>query len=196
MEKTSPWWREINSLAQNPRPLMCGSHCPAGTGPLRVAREDAIAIGVERDQNSVSVRSVVRSMWMRAPFFFGSAVAASIRAARSLGRERAFLAIGLRSGCWREPAPPPLPARSTRIWRYRTDRPGLAPAAEGRGTFVQEDVIDYPLARRTPFSEIVRRQARPLPASCFAASASRRTRSSLSAWTWYPVTPIGLIGTI
>lgn len=133
---------------------------------------------------------------LRAPFFFGSAVAASIRAGRSLGRERAFLAIGLRSGCWREPAPPPLPARSTRIWRYRTDRPGLAPAAEGRGTFVQEDVIDYPLARRTPFSEIVRRQARPLPASCFAASASRRTRSSLSAWTWYPVTPIGLIGTI
>jgi len=37
---------------------------------------------------------------------------------------------------------------------------GLIRVEQGRGTFVQEDVIEYPLARRTRFSEIVGRQAR------------------------------------
>ncbi len=32
---------------------------------------------------------------------------------------------------------------------------GLVRIEQGRGTFVQEDVIDYPLARRTRFSEII-----------------------------------------
>lgn len=32
---------------------------------------------------------------------------------------------------------------------------GLVRIEQGRGTFVQEDVIDYPLARRTRFSEVI-----------------------------------------
>lgn len=30
----------------------------------------------------------------------------------------------------------------------------------GRGTFVQEDIVDYPISKRTRFSEIIRRQAK------------------------------------
>ncbi|WP_207482665.1 phosphonate metabolism transcriptional regulator PhnF [Arenibaculum pallidiluteum] len=37
---------------------------------------------------------------------------------------------------------------------------GLVRVEQGRGTFVQEGVIDYPLGRRTRFSEIIRRQSR------------------------------------
>ena len=37
---------------------------------------------------------------------------------------------------------------------------GLVRIEQGRGTFVQEDVIDYPLTKRTRFSEIIRHQAR------------------------------------
>ncbi|GLQ55263.1 phosphonate metabolism transcriptional regulator PhnF [Devosia nitrariae] len=37
---------------------------------------------------------------------------------------------------------------------------GLLRIEQGRGTFVQEDIVDYPLSRRTRFSEIVRRQAK------------------------------------
>lgn len=37
---------------------------------------------------------------------------------------------------------------------------GLVRVEQGRGTFVQEGVIDYPLSTRTRFSEIIRRQAR------------------------------------
>lgn len=37
---------------------------------------------------------------------------------------------------------------------------GLVRIEQGRGTFVQEDVVDYPLSSRTRFSEIVERQAR------------------------------------
>jgi GntR family transcriptional regulator, phosphonate transport system regulatory protein len=37
---------------------------------------------------------------------------------------------------------------------------GLLRIEQGRGTFVQEDIVDYPLSNRTRFSEIVERQAR------------------------------------
>lgn len=37
---------------------------------------------------------------------------------------------------------------------------GLVRIEQGRGTFVQEDIVDYPLSSRTRFSEIVKRQAR------------------------------------
>jgi GntR family phosphonate transport system transcriptional regulator len=37
---------------------------------------------------------------------------------------------------------------------------GLLRIEQGRGTFVQEDIVDYPLSRRTRFSEIIRRQAK------------------------------------
>ncbi|WP_158043421.1 phosphonate metabolism transcriptional regulator PhnF [Skermanella pratensis] len=58
---------------------------------------------------------------------------------------------------------------------------GLVRIEQGRGTFVQEGVIDYPLTERTRFSENIRRQARTpsgevlratvLPADAAAARA-------------------------
>jgi GntR family phosphonate transport system transcriptional regulator len=48
---------------------------------------------------------------------------------------------------------------------------GLIRIEQGRGTFVQEDVVDYPLSKRTRFSEIVRRQART-PSGALLRSAT------------------------
>jgi len=48
---------------------------------------------------------------------------------------------------------------------------GLVRIEQGRGTFVQEDIVDYPLSSRTRFSEIIERQART-PSGTFLRSAT------------------------
>jgi len=49
---------------------------------------------------------------------------------------------------------------------------GMIRIEQGRGTFVQEDIVDYPLSQRTRFSEIVKRQART-PSGTFLRSATQ-----------------------
>jgi GntR family phosphonate transport system transcriptional regulator len=81
------------------------------------------------------------------------------------GRIAATLAQEIRSGQY-QPGDR-LPTEAALSARFQVNRhtlrramaalqdDGLIRIEQGRGTFVQEDVIDYPLARRTRFSEII-----------------------------------------
>ena len=56
---------------------------------------------------------------------------------------------------------------------------GLLRIEQGRGTFVQEDIVDYPLSSRTRFSEIIERQAKK-PSGTLLRSLLRRKSSEFA----------------
>lgn len=73
---------------------------------------------------------------------------------------------------------------------------GLIRIEQGRGTFVQEDIVDYPLSSRTRFSEIVKRQAKT-PSGVLLRSATIPADAAMSAALAIPLgAPVGLIETI
>lgn len=73
---------------------------------------------------------------------------------------------------------------------------GLVRIEQGRGTFVQEDIVDYPLSRRTRFSEIIRRQART-PSGTLVRSVSVPADDAMAeALDILPGAPVALIETV
>jgi len=76
---------------------------------------------------------------------------------------------------------------------------GMVRIEQGRGTFVQEDVVDYPLTQRTRFSEIVRRQART-PSGTLLRSATipadKLIAENLSIEVGAPVALIETVGMV
>jgi len=73
---------------------------------------------------------------------------------------------------------------------------GMVRIEQGRGTFVQEDIVDYPLSARTRFSEIVKRQART-PSGTFLRSATIPADAAMAeALALAPGAPVALIETM
>jgi GntR family phosphonate transport system transcriptional regulator len=73
---------------------------------------------------------------------------------------------------------------------------GLVRIEQGRGTFVQEDIVDYPLSSRTRFSEIIERQART-PSGTLLRSATIPADQAVSeALGVAQGAPVALIETI
>lgn len=73
---------------------------------------------------------------------------------------------------------------------------GLLRIEQGRGTFVQEDIVDYPLSSRTRFSEIIERQAKT-PSGTLLRSATIPADQTVSdALGVAPGAPVALIETI
>ncbi|WP_196259309.1 phosphonate metabolism transcriptional regulator PhnF [Pelagibacterium limicola] len=73
---------------------------------------------------------------------------------------------------------------------------GLVRIEQGRGTFVQEDIVDYPLSRRTRFSEIVKRQARN-PSGTLLRKATIPADDTIAHGLGLPVgAPVALIETL
>lgn len=73
---------------------------------------------------------------------------------------------------------------------------GLVRIEQGRGTFVQEDIVDYPLSSRTRFSEIIERQART-PSGTLLRSATIPADQTLSEALGVALGgPVALIETI
>lgn len=73
---------------------------------------------------------------------------------------------------------------------------GFVRIEQGRGTFVQEDVIDYPLTSRTRFSEIVRRQARTPSGTLLRSATIPADEATAAALGLARGTPVGLIETL
>lgn len=73
---------------------------------------------------------------------------------------------------------------------------GLIRIEQGRGTFVQEDIVDYPLSKRTRFSEIIRRQAKT-PSGAMLRSATIPADQAVAEALAIPLgAPVALIETI
>ena len=73
---------------------------------------------------------------------------------------------------------------------------GLVRIEQGRGTFVQEDIVDYPLSSRTRFSEIIRRQAKT-PSGAFVRSATIPADQATAEALAIPLgAPVALIETV
>lgn len=73
---------------------------------------------------------------------------------------------------------------------------GLVRIEQGRGTFVQEDIVDYPLSRRTRFSEIIKRQARN-PSGTLVRSATVPADEAMAEALDVPAgAPVALIETM
>lgn len=73
---------------------------------------------------------------------------------------------------------------------------GLLRIEQGRGTFVQEDVIDYPLSRRTRFSEIVHAQARTPSGELLRTARIPADKVMATALGLSPGDPVALIETL
>ncbi|WP_159587371.1 phosphonate metabolism transcriptional regulator PhnF [Chelativorans xinjiangense] len=73
---------------------------------------------------------------------------------------------------------------------------GLIRIEQGRGTFVQEDIVDYPLSRRTRFSEIVRRQAKTPSGTCLRSASIPADQTVAEALAIRPGAPVALIETV
>ncbi|MCT8998835.1 phosphonate metabolism transcriptional regulator PhnF [Chelativorans intermedius] len=73
---------------------------------------------------------------------------------------------------------------------------GLVRIEQGRGTFVQEDVVDYPLSRRTRFSEIVQRQAKSPSGHCLRIATVPADAQMAEALSLAPGAPVALIETV
>jgi GntR family phosphonate transport system transcriptional regulator len=73
---------------------------------------------------------------------------------------------------------------------------GMIRIEQGRGTFVQEDIVDYPLSRRTRFSEIVRRQARTPSGMLLRSATIPADKTMAEALEIAPGAPIALIETV
>ncbi|HSK38626.1 MAG TPA: phosphonate metabolism transcriptional regulator PhnF [Arenibaculum sp.] len=73
---------------------------------------------------------------------------------------------------------------------------GLVRIEQGRGTFVQEGVIDYPLGKRTRFSEIIRRQARTPSGSLLRTAIIPADAATSGALGLRPGAPVALIETV
>ena len=73
---------------------------------------------------------------------------------------------------------------------------GMVRIEQGRGTFVQEDVVDYPLSSRTRFSEIIKRQAKT-PSGMLLRSATVPADQAMSEALAIALgAPVALIETI
>ncbi|MEX2482589.1 MAG: phosphonate metabolism transcriptional regulator PhnF [Gammaproteobacteria bacterium] len=74
---------------------------------------------------------------------------------------------------------------------------GLVRIEQGRGTFVQEDIIDYPLSSRTRFSEIIERQAKTPSGTllrCATIPADQPASEALGVARGAPIALIETIG--
>ncbi len=67
---------------------------------------------------------------------------------------------------------------------------GLVRAQQGRGTFVQEDVLDYKVAKRTRFSETIRRQQKTPKGELLQALEVPADRSVAKALKIKPGAPV------
>lgn len=73
---------------------------------------------------------------------------------------------------------------------------GMIRIEQGRGTFVQDDIVDYPLSKRTRFSEIVERQAR-LPSGTLLRTVTIPADADAAEALQIAVgAPVGLIETV
>lgn len=73
---------------------------------------------------------------------------------------------------------------------------GLVRIEQGRGTFVQEDIVDYPLSSRTRFSEIIERQAKT-PSGALLRAATIPADEAVSGALGVALgAPVALIETI
>jgi GntR family phosphonate transport system transcriptional regulator len=70
---------------------------------------------------------------------------------------------------------------------------GLIRIEQGRGTFVQEDIVDYPLSKRTRFSEIVQRQARTPSGTLLRSATTPADQTMAEALQIAPGAPVALI---
>jgi GntR family transcriptional regulator, phosphonate transport system regulatory protein len=73
---------------------------------------------------------------------------------------------------------------------------GLVRIEQGRGTFVQEDIVDYPLSSRTRFSEIIERQAKTPSGTLLRCATIPADQAVSEALDVAPGAPIALIETI
>jgi GntR family transcriptional regulator, phosphonate transport system regulatory protein len=73
---------------------------------------------------------------------------------------------------------------------------GMIRIEQGRGTFVQEDIVDYPLSSRTRFSEILRRQARTPSGTTLRSATIPADAAMAEALAIEPGAPVALIETI
>ncbi|HEY4200421.1 MAG TPA: phosphonate metabolism transcriptional regulator PhnF [Devosiaceae bacterium] len=73
---------------------------------------------------------------------------------------------------------------------------GLIRIEQGRGTFVQEDIVDYPLSKRTRFSEIIRRQARTSSGILLRSATIPADPAIAEALEISPGAPVALIETV
>jgi GntR family phosphonate transport system transcriptional regulator len=74
---------------------------------------------------------------------------------------------------------------------------GLVRIEQGRGTFVQEDIVEYPISSRTRFSEIIKRQARSPSGQLLRAvrmPASETVAAGLAIEVGAPVALIETLG--
>ncbi len=70
---------------------------------------------------------------------------------------------------------------------------GLVRIEQGRGTFVQEDIVDYPLSARTRFSEIVARQAKTPSGTLIRTATIPADIAMAEALAVEPGSPVALI---
>lgn len=73
---------------------------------------------------------------------------------------------------------------------------GLVRIEQGRGTFVQEDIVDYPVSSRTRFSEIVKRQARTPSGTKLRSTTIPADEAMAEALKLVRGAPIALIETV
>ena len=73
---------------------------------------------------------------------------------------------------------------------------GMIRIEQGRGTFVQEDVVDYPLSKRTRFSEIVKRQARRPSGTLLRSATIPADQAIADALAIEVGSPVALIETV
>lgn len=73
---------------------------------------------------------------------------------------------------------------------------GMIRIEQGRGTFVQEDIVDYPLSKRTRFSEIIRRQARSPSGTLIRSAAIPADAAMAEALAIELGAPVALIETL
>lgn len=73
---------------------------------------------------------------------------------------------------------------------------GLIRIEQGRGTFVQEDVVEYPLSRRTRFSEIINRQSRAASGMMLRSATVPADHATAEALEIAVGAPVALIETL
>lgn len=73
---------------------------------------------------------------------------------------------------------------------------GLLRIEQGRGTYVQEDIVDYPLGSRTRFSEIIERQAKTPSGTLLRSATIPADQTIAEALNVAMGAPVALIETI
>lgn len=73
---------------------------------------------------------------------------------------------------------------------------GLLRIEQGRGTFVQEDIVEYPISRRTRFTEILARQSKTPTGKLLRSLGVPADIATAQALEIAPGTPVALIETV